>query len=373
MGPDAARRPAILLVGYALTAGGGETFPIFLANELRRRNWPVSFLDCALEEGEPAIRNLLRANVPLYQMADQADVGPLCCRLGTEVVHSCHATTDLLVSRGLALLPKDSRPRHVVTLHGMYETLNLDSLLVHLSQVKAVDQFVYTASKNLSSFPKQFREASRFTRIPNALPVTTTVSRDRSELGLGTDGVTVAMLISRAIPEKGWQVAVEAVEDARVASGRDIHLVLIGNGPIYDEMRAMSVPPWLHLLGVQGDIRSWIAVADVGLLPSTFAGESYPLVLIDFLTMGVPVITSAAGEIPQMMACELGSPGFIVDETDPIQIREQMTEHLTAFVTLDAHDREALRERARAASAKFSFDDMVDAYEQVYEHICSRP
>jgi glycosyltransferase involved in cell wall biosynthesis len=371
MQPVTEHRPAVLIVTYGLIAGGGETFPIFLANELRRRGWPVAFLDCGFEAPEAGMRELLARNVPLYRLYDESDLGPLCRRLGIEVVHSCHTTTDLLVSRCLSNLPSDQRPQHVVTLHGGYETLALEPLLYHLNQVQAVDQFVYTATKNLTSFPKQFLARCRFARIVNALPMAPTVSRDRSDLGSGAKDAVVAMLISRAIPGKGWQLAVEAVEDARVASGRDIHLALIGNGPVYDDMRETEAPAWLHLLGIQGDIRSWIATADIGLLPSTFSGESYPLVLIDFLTMGVPVISSAAGEIPQMMACELGTPGYIVDETDEVRLEERVAGHLTDFVALNAADRAALRTRALAAAGKFDFQEMVDAYERVYDQVCA--
>jgi glycosyltransferase involved in cell wall biosynthesis len=259
----------------------------------------------------------------------------------------------------------------VVTLHGGYETLGLETLLIHLCQVQAVDQFVYAAAKNLRSFPEQFLARSRFTRIPNALPTSASAAQDRAVLGIGGDDAIIAMLISRAIPGKGWQLAIEAVEDARVATARDIHLALIGNGPVYDDLRTIPTPDWLHLLGVQGEIRSWISIADIGLLPSTFSGESYPLVLIDFLTMGVPVITSAAGEIPQMMACDLGTPGYVVDETDEVPLEERVAVHLAEFVALDAQERADLRRRALATAEKFSFRQMVEAYEQVYEQVCA--
>jgi glycosyltransferase involved in cell wall biosynthesis len=87
--------------------------------------------------------------------------------------------------------------------------------------------------------------------------------------------------------------------------------------------------------------------------------------------MGVPVISSAAGEIPQMMACELGTPGYIVDETGEVRLEERVAGHLTDFVALNAADRAALRTRALAAAGKFDFQGMVDAYEQVYERVTS--
>ena len=55
--------PSVLIVSYGLIAG--EVFPIYLANALRSRGWPVAFLDFGKEEPEPGVRNMLEVNVPL--------------------------------------------------------------------------------------------------------------------------------------------------------------------------------------------------------------------------------------------------------------------------------------------------------------------
>jgi hypothetical protein len=78
------------------------------------------------------------------------------------------------------------------------------------------------------------------------------VARQRVELGINREDAVVAIVISRTSPGKGSPATLEAVENARVASGRDIHLVLIDHGPISDELLQSTVPAWLHLLGDQG-------------------------------------------------------------------------------------------------------------------------
>lgn len=365
---SASLRPSVLIVSYGLIAGGGETFPIFLANALRAHGWPVAFLDSGKEAPQLEVRNMLEPNVPLYHLRDDLNIGRLCHELAIDVVHSCHTTCDLLIVRNLQRLPSHCRPKHLVTLHGGYEALALGDLLASFPILEHVDQFTYSASKNLGSFPKRFREAKRFTRIDNALPQLSTAptARSRSDLGIAEDAL-VAVLISRAIPGKGWDLARRAVESVRVKSGRDIHLIFIGDGPVYDEMIKAPSPEWLHLLGFQADIRSWISIADVALLPSTFSGESFPLVLIDYLAMGVPAIASSVGEIPRMLSSALGVAGYVIDTMDGAISGTRLASRIEKFAKLGKDARDLFRARALRASEKFDFDNMLHAFERVYE------
>jgi glycosyltransferase involved in cell wall biosynthesis len=365
---SATSRPSVLIVSYGLIAGGGETFPIFLANALRARGWPVAFLDFGKEAAQLGVRNMLQPNVPLYHLRDDLNIGRLCQELAIDVVHSCHTTCDLLIAKNLQRLPSYRRPKHLVTLHGGYETMTLPDLLASLPILEHVDQFTYSASKNLDSFPKRFLEEKRFTRIDNALPHSSAARtpRSRTDLGVSEEAI-IAILISRAIPGKGWDLARIAVESVRRKSGRDIQLIIIGDGPIYDEMTKALVPDWLHLLGFQADIRSWISIADVALLPSTFSGESFPLVLIDYLAMGVPTIASSVGEIPRMLRSSLGVAGYVIETTDGGISGTRLASRIEKFTSLDKGDRDLLRARALKAAEKFDFDHMMHAFERVYE------
>jgi O-antigen biosynthesis protein len=365
-------RPSVLIVSYGLIAGGGETFPIFLANALRARGWPVAFLDFGKEAPLLEVRKMLEPNVPLYHLRDDINIGRLCQELAIDVVHSCHTTCDLLIARSLQRVPPHRRPKHVVTLHGGYEAMALRDLLASLPILEGVDQFTYSASKNLDSFPRRFLEAKRFTRIDNALPQSSTAAtaRSRTDLGIAEEAV-VAILISRAIPGKGWDLARLAVESVRAKSRRDIQLIIIGDGPVYDDMMKAPRPDWLHMLGFQADIRSWISIADVALLPSTFSGESFPLVLIDYLVMGVPAIASSIGDIPRMLRSTLGDAGYLIDTKDRAISPTRLASRIAKFAGLGKDARDLLRARALRASEKFDFDNMLHAFECVYEALAA--
>jgi glycosyltransferase involved in cell wall biosynthesis len=359
--------PSVLIVSYGLIAGGGETFPIYLANALRSRGWPVAFLDYGKEEPEPGVRNMLEVNVPLYRLRDDAHIARLCRELAVDIVHTCHTSTDLVMARKLQELPDAQRPRQVVTLHGGYEAMSLPDLLMVLPALDHVDHFTYAASKNLDNFPTRFLSKKPFTRIANAVPPSKgdSEARHRSDVRISHDSL-IAMLIARAIPGKGWEAARIAVEAARATSQRDIHLILIGDGPVYDQMKAGELPDWVHLLGFQADLRSWISLADLALLPTTFSGESFPLVLMEFLAMGVPAIASSIGEIPQMLSSSRGLAGYLLELTDGQIAPAQLTSLIEDFSLLEAGDREELRARALSAAEKFDFETMVRAFEGVY-------
>src|SRR5690606_34527853 len=144
-----------------------------------------------------------------------------------------------------------------------------------------------TAAKNLQSLPSDLLQSKVLTRIDNALPRVPVQPVERTSLGIGADDF-VLCLVSRAIPEKGWAEAVQAVALANEGGRRRIVLLLIGEGGEYDRVKRTGVPDSVRLLGFQPHVRNYFAAADMGFLPTRFPGESAPLVLIDCLLAGRP-------------------------------------------------------------------------------------
>jgi len=291
------RKPNLLMVGYAFAAGGGETFPIQLANLFKDFGYGVTFLNCDQEPQEDGVRAMLRPDIPvvnnfyaLNQIIEDFDI---------DIVHSHHAWADNTI---LDLLPEDSTCQTVVSLHGMYEMMAENDLKRILPRmISRVGKFVYTAEKNLDAFDHlELKNEEQFVKIGNALDAVPISPANLRELGI-RDGAFVLCMVSRAIPEKGWKEAVETIRMAREISNKDIHLLLIGEGPEYDYFIKKGCPEYIHLLGFRKNIRDYFAASDMGYLPSRFSGESFPLVIIDCLYSGKPVLASDLGEIPNML------------------------------------------------------------------------
>jgi glycosyltransferase involved in cell wall biosynthesis len=356
------RLPNIVMAVYALAAGGGETFPIMLANLLHDCGYAITLLNFTQQKTEPGVRRMLLSSIPLLELDRVELAGAVFSDMGVELVHSHHAWVDVMLA---TLLFNHQDIRQIVTMHGMYEMMTpaqLQNLIPLLK--RRIDHFVYTADKNLPPFPLAFRQEKGFSRIDNALPLKSISPIARDDLDVGLDDF-VLCLVSRAIPDKGWEEAIDAVAWANARSSRKIHLILIGDGPEFDRLKTQTPHEIVRFLGFRSNIRDYFAMSDMGLLPTRFKGESYPLVLIDCLQSGKPVIASNIGEIRSMLDTEEGLAGELFDLDGwsiPVEILGEIILRLAAH---PANYQELLR-RVPFAAAKFDPEKMVDKYESVY-------
>ncbi len=359
------RLPNVLMVGYAFSPGGGETFAASLATQMKREGFTVTFLDCAQEPREPGIRALLSPDIPIVSSLE--NLAGIVSDFDIGVVHSHHAWVDNSI---LDVLPEKTPVAQVVTLHGMYETIlpaDLDRIVPRM--LRRGTRFVQIADKNLAPFTSRGADPARFTHIDNALAPVPPTLLTRADLGLPDDAF-VLTLVSRAIPPKAWDEAIAATSRARDLSGRDIRLVLVGSGAVHDRLSAdPALPPFVTLRGFRSDTRAHFALADMGFLPSRFEGESFPLVLIECLQAGRPMIASAIGEIPRMLAAPDGTlAGDLQPLTDWQVPIEDLATRIAAFAT-DPARLAAATSAVPAAAAKFDPTLMRAAYARVYREV----
>ncbi len=355
------RAPNLLIASYAFCAGGGETFPVSLANIMKSHGYNVTYLDCAREPRLEGVRRRLRPDIPV--VSDFTQLERIVADFEIDLVHSHHAWVDSTI---LELLPPDSACKVVVTSHGMYETINeYDLRLILPRLVDRTEAIIYVADKNLEAIRSHgLLERAHLARIDNALEVAPFPAVERASLGID-DAAFVLTLVSRGLVDKGWQEAVEAVSQARAESGRDIHLVLVGDGDEYERLGKKQLPGFIHLAGFQENVRGYFAMADMGFLPSKFRGESFPLVIIECLQSGTPFLASDLGEIRRMLDSEAGMAGAVV----ALNGSELDVPALAAQIVSAATDRERFEAMAGAvATAAQKFDPAVLAqrHDEVY-------
>ncbi len=364
----AQRKPNLMMVGFALIAGGGETFPIKLANLMKAAGFAVTFFNCRHEKTEPGVRAMLRRDIPLLELDELHKLEVVVDDMGVEILHSHHAWVDATLC---ALFEDKREPRLVVSAHGMYEMMPAANLADTLPLLEnRVDTLVYTTDKNLQAFDVQKFGVEHVVKIGNALDVFPVTPIARAELGIGEDDF-VLCLVSRAIPEKAWAEAIEAVRIAASAASRPIHLVLIGEGDEYTRLKAVVTESYIHFLGFRANIRDYFAMADIGFLPSRFKGESFPLVLIDCLHAGRPMLASRIGEIPAMLATDEGDAGFVFDLED-WQVPIDALAELIRRYTDDRAFYQAQLDRVAIAAHKFDPDALQAQYANVYMRARSR-
>jgi 1,2-diacylglycerol 3-alpha-glucosyltransferase len=114
----------------------------------------------------------------------------------------------------------------------------------------------------------------------------------RRDLGLPDDAV-VAITVSRLGPEKNLPFMLRAY--ARIADrAPNLHLVIVGRGPEQETLeelaQSLGLSTRVHLVGevAYDEVPNWLAMADFFVISS--ASESHPLVVLEALAAGLPVV-----------------------------------------------------------------------------------
>lgn len=358
--------PSILVAVSDLSPGGGQMFGIRLANGWVRRGGRAVLLNARHFEDHPKVVQQVDRNVVLINADDMSgSFSELVRRFDIDLVHSSIWWADRWTQDHIGSTP--DLP-WVVTMHGCHETM-LDEPSVDVSfpdrfrrMLGRVSGWVYLSQKNQRVFtrygaPEQLVQVANGIPRPPELPV-----RTRAELGI-RDGALVLGLVSRAIEDKGWLVAADAVKQLN-ASGLKTDLVLLGEGPAADELRNNPVDG-VHVFGHVADVHSYLHACDIGILPTFFAGESMPLVLIEMMAMGMPLIASDIGEIAAMIGREGDAAGIVL----PLR-NGKVDAAALANAVRDLADPERRRVFGANALARYerayTMEAMLDAYHTVY-------
>ena len=181
----------------------------------------------------------------------------------------------------------------------------------------------------------------------------------RAELGI-PDGVPTVMQVGVFRDEKNQVGALEAVAGMR-EKGSDAHLIFVGDGPSKPEVdkRAaeLGAEGWVHFLGMRADVPALLSLADVLVQPSH--ADAMPLSVLEAMAVGVPVVATAVGDVPSMLA---GRAGVTVPPED----REALEATLGELLSDPARRAEMGAAGEEIASARDS-SKMIDSYEALFE------
>lgn len=358
------RKPNVVMCCFSLQIGGGETYPIILANELKKQGAAVTFLNFNFQNYSEQVRDMLRPDVPLITLSDPTFLGRIICQLGAEIIHSHHASVDNLVSVWINALPTPCR--QVVTLHGGYEAIDkryCRSIFNNLQ--KTCSKFIYIADKNLERI-NELGYGSKFDliKIENGLPKIPISPIPRENLGIKEDDF-VLCLVSRALETKGWKEAVDSVLMANKTSKRKIHLVLVGEGEMYDRLKNLN-NPLIHTVGQKSNVRDYFAASDIGFLPSRYKGESFPLVVIESLLAGKPVLASDIGEVKYQLTTSDNEIAGMLFELDHWKINVQKLSEIISRIANDQILYDELCNRVPDAGKKFDIEKIVKKHLEIY-------
>ncbi len=182
--------------------------------------------------------------------------------------------------------------------------------------------------------------------------------RDRTRYGLPAD-VPLALFVGEAhTRRKNLETAIAALRHAPA-----LHLAVVGSvaGSAYPRLAArLGVAGRVHFLGFRSDIAEIMRCADVFVLPARY--DPCPLVLLEALASGLPVVTAAT-----VGGAELVTPDCGLVLPDP----DDAGELAAALETVvDKDDRAAaMREAARRVAELHSWEHMAEEYIALYRAI----
>ena len=145
-------------------------------------------------------------------------------------------------------------------------------------------------------------------------------------------------------------------------------LIIAGEGPtrieVERKIERLDLCNNVHLLGIKSNMQEIMCSADIFLLNSTM--EGMPLVLLEAMSCRLPVVTTPAGGIPELVRPNIDgivTKGFGQEEY--------------AQVVINILEDDALRKKMALAGRKrveerFSADEIVSKYEKVFEGIVNK-
>jgi len=208
--------------------------------------------------------------------------------------------------------------------------------------------------------------AERVTVIPCAMPEDRSPQRS-PVLPEKLRGRPLVGVVARLQPEKGVEVLLRAA--SRIVDGLpECAFVVVGDGPLRATLEAqaarLGLGDHVHFLGFRPDARALLSLLDVLVAPSV--SEGAPLVILEAMAAGVPVVASSVGGIPDQIRHE--EEGLLVPPGNHAA--------LAAAVLCLLEDPALARRYGEAGRRKveqeFRYEEMVEQIEGIYRRVSLR-
>jgi glycosyltransferase involved in cell wall biosynthesis len=335
-----------------LNVGGAALHVLQLAREQMRRGHDVLVVAGTLAAGEESMEYIADdLGVQVYKLpalqrelsveADSSatrELREIIRARRPDVLHT-HTAKAGATGRIAATLAGSARPKAVVhTYHGHVLSGYFSRRWEHL--FRRIESVLALTTGTLIAVSDEVRDdlvgfgvagPERFVVVPYGfdLPAWSDAddaarTRIRKELGLGADTFAI-----------GWAGRLTAIKRpldlvrtlrAVVDSGVDAQLVLVGDGELRGDVEALArelgVAGRTRFAGFQQRIREWYAAVDASLLTS--ANEGTPVVAIESLAAGRPVVATRAGGTGTVV--QDGTSGYLLEIGDIAGLAARLAE-----------------------------------------------
>lgn len=292
----------------------------------------------------------------------------LYARFRPHVVHThLHVLRYVLPSIAMR---RETKPV-VHTIHNIAEREG--DVFARLLQRLVFDRVVkpVASSNAVARTARRYYRLDGVTVIPNGIPLSqfrdaagdpAARARWRDRHGFSPGDLLLAC-VGRLDPVKNHAALIEAFAVV-AASLRSAHLVLAGDGQLRQRLgslaRRAGVGERVHFLGVRRDVAEVLAASDVFVMASDWEGG--PLVAIEAMAAGLPVVATSVGWIPELV--QNGRAGFVVQPGATADLAQRML-----AVGRDGALRRRLSRDAAAAVSDLDSVRMAQRYEDLYRRL----
>jgi glycosyltransferase involved in cell wall biosynthesis len=379
---DPLERTRLLIVLDSLQMGGGERHAVDLAVALHQKGYDVTVacstngvLSWELKEAGIPVHYLMRHLVkrrfsPLYAFG----LRKLINDEGFDLIHA-HIFASVIAASCAALgtgIPLVITEHSQATWRG-----RVSRFMSRWSYARAAGIIAVSKPLKQRLIQEDGVSGELITVIPNAVtPASRTAWVDAAReshlpsslLPNQLNGCPVLGVVARLQREKGVGYLLEAVPRIlRVVP--DCHFLIAGDGPLRNQLqkraRVLGLSSRVHFLGFQPAARDLIQKMNALVVPSL--SEGTPLVVLEAMEAGIPIVATKVGGIPEQI--RHGLEGLLVPPADPASLAEACLELLQD--PLCAH---RMGQKARLREeAEFSHATMVSRIESIYSGLLKRP
>lgn len=369
-------RLSVLHVASADLWAGAEVQIYHLLRALNRRQ-DVRVGAFLLNEGELARR--LRAENISVEVCDEARASStsiclaIAARIGRDacdIVHTHRLKENLL---GSVAALRSRRTRSVRTVHGNPEhragtAIRRIALRTMDGVATRLQQRIVGVSEDLCAELRAIYPPRKVTCIANGIDTRAVVEGSLQQSGHPVSAPPSVAFVGRFVPVKRVDVFLRAAASLCSSTASPIKFLAIGDGPLHGECvalaRQLGISSNVEFPGFQPNALPIIRQASCVVLTSEH--EGLPMVVLEALALGVPVVAPAVGGLPQVLAgisqCRL------VSDRTPEGFAKAIAEVLAEG---RAHPNTTPGPAKSLLPARYDIDTVSAAYVSLYRELCS--
>jgi glycosyltransferase involved in cell wall biosynthesis len=276
------------------------------------------------------------------------------------LIHSHLYRSDKIIARCVSGIPT------VTTLHGCYNLFGPERSEEMIRILSSFKKIVYIADRNLEPFKQLSKKEEllkRTVKIYNGLNIDASVRSSVTK----DQGLPRILVVTRCIPEKGWDIVLEAVKRLNKEQA-SAELELVGDGDYLNSLKQKYAgEPHVLFSGKVIDVASRISEAAICCFPSVYPNESFPNSILEYMMHKKPIISNRIGEVEHMLTMENGEYCALLAPANAshAELVDFYCQSIRELLQ-DRSKRERLARMAGENIKKFDLSHTADAYLKLY-------